>query len=130
MQGSPGFVTKVYPYPGYCATVLQNVTEVPDEGMGILQNFQKFRVRVRKSYELPEVLGIVARAYRTPQKFRAGTKHAVPVSRVLWPRAYRISRSSGYGYECRTKLPEVPGTGYECSTKLTEVICRLTPRGK
>ena len=56
---------KVYPYPGYCAT--------------ILQKSQKFRVRVGGSYrtyrssvygygsvtELTEVPGIVARAYRT-----------------------------------------------------------------
>ena len=47
------------------------------------------------------------------QRFRAGTKHAVPVPRVLWHGSYRTHRSSGYGYESLTKLPEVPGTDME-----------------
>ena len=42
---------------------------------------------------------------------RAGRKNAVPVPRVLWRGAYRTHRSSGYGYECPTELPEVSGTG-------------------
>ena len=54
--------------------------------MGVLNDFQKLRVRVYGSVtELTEVPGIVARAYRTP-------------------------RSSGFGYKCRTELPGVPGT--------------------
>ena len=92
--GSPGIATKVYPYPGYCATVLQKsqkfrvlwhrrtgtyihyinnipvprvfkalafrtprslecgyecrteLPEVPGTGMHVVQNFQKFQVRV------------------------------------------------------------------------------------
>ena len=44
-------------------------------------------------------------------KFRAGTKNAVPVTRVLWHGAYRTHRSFGYGYECPTELTEVAGTG-------------------
>ena len=78
--------------------------------MGVLQNFQKFRVPVWKCSELTEVPGIVARAYRT-HKFRAGTKHVVPVPRVLWDGSYRTHRNSGYGYESLTELPEVWGTG-------------------
>ena len=48
--------------------------------------------------------------------------------------SYRTHRSSGYGYESLTELPEVPGIvtrayrtprssgyGYECLTELTEV---------
>ena len=45
------------------------------------------------------------------QKFRAGSKHDVPVPWVLWHGSYRTHRSSGYGYESLTELPEVPGTG-------------------
>ena len=45
------------------------------------------------------------------QKFRAGTKNAVPVPRVLWHGAYRTHTSSRYGYERHTELEEVPGTG-------------------
>ena len=57
------------------------------------------------------------------QKFRAGTKNAVSVPRVLWhgvyithrssgyeyEMSYRTHRSSRYGYESLTELPEVPG---------------------
>ena len=47
---------------------------------------------------------------KNSQKFRAGTKHAVPVPRVLWHGSYRTHRSSGYGYGGRTELPELLGT--------------------
>ena len=36
----------MYPYPGYCGTDLTELTEVPGTGMKVLQNFQKFRVRI------------------------------------------------------------------------------------
>ena len=65
VPAAPGIVTNVFPYPGYCDTVLQNS--------------HNFRVRVRGSNrtsrnsgygygsltELPEVPGNVAREYRT-----------------------------------------------------------------
>ena len=73
-------------------------------------------------------------------EFRAGTKNAVPVPRVLWHGAYRACRSSGYGYECPTKLTEVPGTGMNVlhnlqkfrvlghgRTELTDVLSRVLP---
>ena len=75
--------------------------------MGILQNLQKFRVRFGSVTELTEVPGIVARAYIIHIRY----ENDVPVPRVFVALAYRTSRSSGYGYECRTELPEVPGTG-------------------
>ena len=64
--GSPGILTKEYPYPGYCATILQKT--------------QKFRLRVWGSYrtyrssghgyecptELTEVLGRVIPGVNTP----------------------------------------------------------------
>ena len=74
-----GIVTKAYPYPGYCATVLQKS--------------QKFRVLWHGRTELTKV----------PGRY----KNAIPVPRVFVARAYRAYRSSGYGYECPTELTEV-----------------------
>ena len=112
IQSSPGIVTKVYPYHGYCAS-LTGVIEFPGKGMRILQNFQKFRVRVRMSYRTSRSSRssrYSGTGVRKSQKFRAGTKHAVPAPRVLWHGSYRTHRSSGHGYECRTELTEVPDT--------------------
>ena len=75
--------------------------------MGTLQNLQKFRVRYGSVTELTKVPGIVARAYITHKCHKNG----IPVPRVRVALAYRTSRSSGYGCECHTELPEVPGTG-------------------
>ena len=36
----------LYPYLGYFGTGLTELAEVPGTGMKVLQNFQKFRVRV------------------------------------------------------------------------------------
>ena len=79
--------------------------------MGVLQNFQKFRVRVWKCYRTDISSGYCATCVYNSQKFRAGTKHPLPVPRVLWDGSYRIHMNSGYGYESLTELPEVPGTG-------------------
>ena len=75
--------------------------------MGISQNLPKFRVRYGSVTELTEVPGIVARVYRTHIRH----KNDIPVPRVFVALAYRTSRSSGYGCERHTELPEVPGTG-------------------
>ena len=45
-------------------------------------------------------------AYRTHKRY----ENDKPVPRVFVALAYRTSRTSGYGYECHTELPEVPGT--------------------
>ena len=79
--------------------------------MGVLQNFQKFRVRVWKCCRTSRSSGYCGTGIQNSQKFRAGTQHAVPAPRVLWHGSYRTHRSSGYGYESLTELPEVPGTG-------------------
>ena len=79
--------------------------------MGALQNFQKIRVRVWKCYRTHISSGYCGTGVHNSQKFRAGKKSAVTVPRVLWDGTYRTYRSSGYGYECGTELPEVPGTG-------------------
>ena len=49
----------------------------------------------------------MARAYRTHINY----KNDIPMPGVFVALAYKTSRSSGYGYECRTGLPEVLGTG-------------------
>ena len=36
----------LYPYPGYCGEGRTELPEVPGTGMNVVQNFQKFRVRV------------------------------------------------------------------------------------
>ena len=102
--GSPGIVTKVYPYPRFCATVLQKS--------------QTFRVRVWRSYrtfrssgygygsrtELSEVPGIVARAYGTH-------KSSERVQTMLYP-------YPGYCGHGRTERAEVPGVGLCLCTRL------------
>ena len=69
--------------------------EVSGTGIEVLQNSHRFRVLWHGVQNL--------------QKFRAGTKNAVPIPWVLWHGAYRTHRSSGYGYESLTEVPEVPG---------------------
>ena len=79
--------------------------------MGVLQNFQKFRVRVWKCHRTCKRSGYCGTGIQNSQKFRAGTKRDAPVPRVLWHGSYRTHRSSEYGYESLTELPEVPGAG-------------------
>ena len=110
-KGISGYCNKGIPIPPVLCHILAEVTEAPGKGMMIFQNFQNVRVRVRKSYRTFRSSGYCGTGVQSSQKFRAGTKHAVPIPRVLWPREYSTSRSSGYGYECRTEIPEVPGTG-------------------
>ena len=76
-----------------------------------------FRVRVWGSYRtsrsfghgyesvtyIPEVPGIVARAYITHRNC-GGYERCCTRTRVLWHGVYRTHRSSGYGYECPTEL--------------------------
>ena len=84
---------------------------IPGKGMGVLQNFQKFRVRVWKCYRTHRSSVYCGTGIQNSQKFRAGTKNAVPVPRVLLHGAYRTHRTSEYGFECPTELTEVLGTG-------------------
>ena len=76
----------------------------------------------------------MARAYRITQ-VRSGYKNAVYVPRVLCGRAYRTSRSSGYGYERPTEVTEdlctvirgvnSPGTVCKYPTEHNLVMFRL-----
>ena len=92
----------LYPYPGYCGMERTELTEVPGTGMKVVQ-------------KLAEVPGIVARAYGTYQKLRAGIKMLYPYPgycgtvvqilqkfRVRVWMSYRTHKSSLYGYECCT----------------------------
>ena len=56
--------------------------------------------------ELPEVPGIVARAYRT-HRSSGRIQKVLYHTPGLWHRVYRTHRISGYGYECPTELTEV-----------------------
>ena len=76
-------------------------------GMGVLQNVHKFRIRVRTCDWTSRSSGYCGAGVHNSQKFRAGTKGAVPVPRVLWHGVYRTHSSSGYGYECPTELTQV-----------------------
>ena len=53
--------------------------------------------------------GYCGTGVQNSQTFRAGTRNAVPVPRVLWHGTYRSRRSSWYEYESLTELTEVPG---------------------
>ena len=61
--------------------------------------------------ELTEVPGVCGAGVQNLQKFRAGIKWLCTRTPGIVARSYRSYRSSGYGYECRTNLTEVPGTG-------------------
>ena len=93
----PGYCNEGIPVPRVLCHSLTEVSEFPGKGMRILQNFQKFRVRVRCLTELPEFPGIVAQAYRT-------RRSSERVQNMMYP-------YSGYCCRGRTELPEVPGTG-------------------
>ena len=93
--GLPGYCNKGIPVPRVLCDSLTEVTEVTGKSMGILQNLQKFRVRVRK-YRTHRSSGYCGTGVQNSQKFRAGKK-------VLYP-------YPGYLWHERTELTEVPGT--------------------
>ena len=100
-----------------------------------------FRYGYGSVTELTEVPGInYGTGVQNPQKFRAGTRHAVPVPRVLWHGSYRTHRSSGTGMKVlqkiqkfrvlwhgRTELPEVPNR-YENAVPVPRVFVALAYR--
>ena len=55
----------LYPYPGHCGTGRTELTDFPGTGMNILQAHRSSGYEYESLTELPEVPGIVARAYRT-----------------------------------------------------------------
>ena len=107
---SPGIMTNVYPYRGYCATDLQKSQKVrvrvwgyyrtyrsSGYGTEVLHNSQMFWVLWHGRTKLTEVSGRYA--------------YAVPLPRVFVALVYETYRSSRYGYELRSKLTQVPGMG-------------------
>ena len=108
--GTPGILTKVYPYPGYCITVWQNS--------------QKFRVRVRKTHATHASSVYGMEVLQNSPKFWVGIQMLYPYLRYcgtgvqnlqkfrvrVWM-LYKTHRSSGYGCEC-TEFTEVPVHGW------------------
>ena len=92
--GSPGIVTKVYPYPGYCLChTLAEGTEVPGLGMGILQTYINS--------------GCGTEVLQNSQKFRVlwhGRTELTHFMKIIYP-------YPGYLWHWRAELKEVPGTG-------------------
>ena len=109
MPDPPGIVTKVYPFPGYCSTVLQKS--------------QKFPVRVWGSYRTYRSSGYgygsVAELTEVPGRY----KNAVPTTAGVCGTGVQ-NRNSGYGYESRTELTEVPGTGMNALQNLQKFSVR------
>ena len=58
----PGYCNEGIPVPRVLCRSFEGVTKNPGKGMRILHNFQKCRIRVRKSYRTSKVPGIVAQA--------------------------------------------------------------------
>ena len=81
--------------------------------MKVLQNSQKFKVLWHGRTELTEVTGRY--------------KNAVPVPLVYVALAYRAYGSSGYGYESRTELTEIPGTGMNVLQNLQKFFVGYYP---
>ena len=102
--GFPGIVTKVYPCPGYWATVLQKS--------------QKFRVRVRGSYRTCRSSGYGTEVLQNSQKLRVlwhGRTELTEVIQMIYP-------YTGYMWHWRTELPEVPGTGMTVVQKFQKFL--------
>ena len=76
--GLPGYCIKGIPVPRVLCHSLIEVTKVPGKVMGILQNLQKFRVRVRKCYRSHTSSGYCGTGVQNSQKFQTGTKMLYP----------------------------------------------------
>ena len=81
--------------------------------MGVLQNLQKFRVRVSKCYITSRISGYCGTGVRNSQQFRVGTESAVPVPLVSW-------------HGC-TEFTEVPGTGRNVLQNFLKFRVRVIP---
>ena len=91
-----------------------SLAEVPGTGMNVIQNFQKFRIRVRKSYRTSRSSRYCGTGVQNLQKFRAGWKMLYPYPRYSW--------------HWRTELTEVPGTGINALQNLQKFRVRVIPR--
>ena len=68
--GLPGYCKNGIPVPRVLCQSRTEVTEVSGKGMRILQNTQKFRVRVRKSYRTSRSSGYRGAGMQSSQKIR------------------------------------------------------------
>ena len=65
----------LYRYPRYyCETGRTELTEVPGTGMKVVQNIQKFRVRVKNPYRTHRSSGYCGTVVQNSQKFQPGIK--------------------------------------------------------
>ena len=90
---------KVVPVPRVLLHRRTELTEDPGTSMNVMQNLQKFRVRVRKCYRTHRSSGYCGKSVQNSQKFRVGMKMLCP-------------------------YPGYCGTGV---TEFTEVLCRVIP---
>ena len=108
--------------------------------MVLLQNLQKFRVRVRKCYRTHRSSGYCGTGVQNSQKFRAGIKMLYPYPGYLWYERKELTEVPGTGISVVQNLQKFrvrvlvsyrtyrsSGYGYECPTELTEVLCRGMP---
>ena len=108
-----GIVTRVYPYPGYFAT-LAEVTGVSGKGMGFLQNIQKFRVRVSELTEVPGMYG--GRGVHNSQNFPVGMKMLYPYPGYCGTGVHN-SQNFPVGMKMLYPYPGYCGTGVHNSQK-------------
>ena len=103
----PGIFTGAYPYPGYCATSVQNLQKfrvrVPRVWFctyltehNLFTHVQKFRVGIRMWYRYPNPHpGMFKRAYTYPGYCATDVQNLQEFRVRVW--MYRTYRSSGYG---------------------------------
>ena len=76
-------------------------------GMKVVQNSREFRVRVYNPYRSHRSPMYCGTGVQNSQKFQAGIIMVYRHPGIV-ARSHRTYRGSGYGYESRTELTEVP----------------------
>ena len=125
----PGILTRAYPYPGYCATGVQNLLGT---GMNVVHNLQRFRVQVIPRvwfckystklnrftyvcsvYEYFQVRVIPCVWFCTcPTEYRTQPFHVRKFRVRVW-RSYKTHKCLRYGCETPVKPAKVTATLYE-----------------
>ena len=127
--GLPGYCNKRIPVPRVFCHSLTKVTEVPGKGMGILQNLQKFRVRVQNSQKFRELW----QRRTEPTEVAGRYKNAVPVPRVFVARAYRayvrtLQNTTFFNYHRNSFLHGAGDTSIALATAVAAVVRTSTHR--
>ena len=102
---------QAYTVPGVLSHSLTELAALPGEDTGFLQNFWKFRERVRKSHRTCRSSGYCGTGVQNSQKFSAGI-----------PMLYQYPVCCGHG---RTELPGVSGTGMNVVQKFQKFRVRV-----